>query len=724
MKIYTRFRLAGLFIYGLMTAAGASATTTLEIRKLEMGVAECSAHKLIAAVQPVADTSESKPESAITEDTIPDTKRKASELLSEVVVSGTMRNMTRLSSPIPVESYSSRFFQRAIQPDLFSSLGMINGVLPQVTCNVCNTGSIQINGLEGPYTMVLIDGMPIVSSLSSVYGFSGIPNSIIKRVEVVKGPASTLYGSEALAGVINIITKDPGSKNSLGFEQTASSYGELTTDVAAMFKVGKARSLLGVNLFSMNQRIDRNNDLFTDVSLQNRLSIFNKWTFSRKNQLPASLAWRYLYEDRWGGQMNWQQKYRGSDQVYGESIYTNRFELLGNYGFKIQSQEFHIDLSYNAHQQNSYYGTTFYDAMQHTAFMQLRWEKKWKNHRILTGLPFRYQWYDDNSPATKHLTGENKPAVSNYAGVFVQDEWQVHPALVLLTGMRLEVSGVQRPVLSPRLSLKYAAAENHILRLTAGNGFRLVNLFTEDHAALTGARTVVIRNELKPERSWNLNLNHTSHYHLGKGLATVDANLFYTRFSNRILPDYDTDPELIIYDNLQGLSISRGISVTTDWNLPSGFRANAGITWQQVFTQNDAKERSRQVYAPGFTANYGAGFELKKWRLSADFTGRTIGPMRLPVFPNDYRPEYSPWYSLLDLQFVKQTGKRFEWIVSIKNLFNFLPQDPIMRPFDPFDLQVNDPVNNPNGYTFDPSYNYAPMMARRFVIGFRCRLSE
>jgi len=657
-------------------------------------------------------------------DTLPLAQQRGSEQLQEVVVSGTMRSMNRLSSPIPVESYSTRFFQRNIQPDLFSSLGMINGVLPQVTCNVCNTGSIQINGLEGPYTMVLIDGMPIVSSLSSVYGFSGIPNSMIKRVEVVKGPASTLYGSEALAGVINIITKEPGNRNTMGFGQTISTYGEINTDASAMFSIGKAHSLLGVNHFSMNQRKDLNQDFFTDVSLQNRFSVFNKWMFPRKSGLPASLAGRYFYEDRWGGQMNWQRKHRGGSEVYGESIYTNRFELLGTYGFRLGAQEMHTDISYNAHAQHSYYGTTLYDARQHTAFVQLRWERQWKKHRLLTGLPFRYQWYDDNSPATQQLTGKNKPAVNRFAGIFLQDEWEVHPDLVVLTGLRLEISGTQRPVISPRLSIKYAAAENHVLRLTAGNGFRLVNLFTEDHAALTGARTVVIKNELKPERSWNINLNHTSHYHLGEGLATIDANLFYTRFSNRILPDYDSDPELIIYDNLKGYSISKGISVTSDWNLPSGFRANAGFTWQQVFTVNEAKERSRQVYAPGFTANYGIGCTFQRWGLSADFTGRTLGPMRLPVFPNDFRPEYSPWYSLLDMQLVKQTGKRFEWILSVKNLLNFLPENPIMRPFDPFDQLSNDPVQNPNGYTFDPSYNYAPMMARRLVAGFRFKLQE
>src|SRR5690606_16767653 len=120
--------------------------------------------------------------------------------LGEVVVSGTLRPVTKMESPVPVEVYSPVFFRKNPTPSIFDALQNVNGVRPQLNCNVCNTGDIHINGLEGPYTMVMIDGMPIVSALSTVYGLSGIPNSLVERVEVVKGPASTLYGSEAVAG--------------------------------------------------------------------------------------------------------------------------------------------------------------------------------------------------------------------------------------------------------------------------------------------------------------------------------------------------------------------------------------------------------------------------------------------------------------------------------------------------------------------------------------------
>ncbi|MDP5093561.1 MAG: TonB-dependent receptor, partial [Polaribacter sp.] len=102
--------------------------------------------------------------------------------LDEIVVSGTLKPVSKLESPVPVEIYNNTFFKKNPTPSVFESLQNVNGIRPQLNCNVCNTGDIHINGLEGPYTFVLIDGMPIVSGLSTVYGLTGIPQALIERV--------------------------------------------------------------------------------------------------------------------------------------------------------------------------------------------------------------------------------------------------------------------------------------------------------------------------------------------------------------------------------------------------------------------------------------------------------------------------------------------------------------------------------------------------------------
>ena len=225
--------------------------------------------------------------------------------LNEVVVSGTLKAVKRLESAVPVEVYSPIFFKKNPTASIYEALQNVNGVRPQLNCGVCNTGDIHINGLEGPYTSVMIDGMPIVSSLSTVYGLSGIPNSLVERIEIVKGPASSLYGSEAVGGLINIITKNPVKAPLFSFDVFTSSWLETNADLGVKFNIKKATSLLGLNYYNYNQTIDNDNDGFTDVTAQNRISVFNKWNFQREQNRLFTFAIRGMYEDRWGGDVRW-----------------------------------------------------------------------------------------------------------------------------------------------------------------------------------------------------------------------------------------------------------------------------------------------------------------------------------------------------------------------------------------------------------------------------------
>ena len=229
--------------------------------------------------------------------------KDSTEKLNEVVVTGTMKAIKKSDSPVPIEIYTTNFFKKNPTSSLFDVVQLINGVQPQLNCNVCNTGDIHINGMEGPYTMILIDGMPIVSSLSTVYGLSGIPNSLVERIEVVKGPASSLYGTEAMGGIINVITKSPKSAPKLSIDAFTTSWLETNLDGGYKYNLGeKVNSLFGFNYFKYGNKKDKNNDGFTDATLQDRVTLFNKFDFERQENRTASVALRYLYEDRWGGE--------------------------------------------------------------------------------------------------------------------------------------------------------------------------------------------------------------------------------------------------------------------------------------------------------------------------------------------------------------------------------------------------------------------------------------
>jgi outer membrane receptor for ferrienterochelin and colicins len=655
--------------------------------------------------------------------------------LSTVVVSATMKEVSKDASPIPVEIYTPKFFQKNATASIFEALTVVNGVRPQVNCNVCNTGDIQINGMAGPYTMVTIDGMPIVSGLSTVYGLSGIPNGMIERVEVVKGPASTLYGSEAVGGMINIITKNAVTAPRGFVDMFTTHIGEYNLDAAATARLGQARMMVGVNYFNVQNRMDINGDNFTDFALQKRISVFNKWNFERKNNYLASLAVRYLHENRWGGELQWEPRWRGTDSIYGESIYTHRYEALGRYQLPVQGRRVLLDASWNLHDQDSYYGNTLYLGRQQVAFGQLSTDLPLgQRHDALFGVALRYTHYDDSTPATATPDGaDNQPSRVWLPGIFVQDEVTLNTRQRLLLGLRHDYNSAHGHILTPRISWKWAKDAQHILRFTAGSGYRVANIFTEDHAALTGAREVVIAQNLQPERSWNGNLNYTRKFFPRRaGFIGLDASLFYTYFSNQIIPDYDTDPNQIIFDNLAGHAVSSGASLNLDFNFLNGLKIIGGATLMDVYRVEN-NQRLPQLFAPPLSGTWTISYPLTRWGLTIDYTGNVNSPMYLPVLPNDYRPEQSPWFAIHNMQVTWKPCEAFQWpelgevlhglelYAGVKNLFGFYPRgDVIMRAFDPFDKQIE--INNPNGYTFDPTYNYAPIQRQRVLLGLRWTL--
>lgn len=654
---------------------------------------------------------------------------KEDNSLDEVVITGTMKAVTRMESAVPVEVYKASFFKKNPTANIFEGLQNVNGVRPQLNCNICNTGDIHINGLEGPYTLVLIDGMPIVSGLSTVYGLSGIPNSLLNRIEIVKGPASSLYGSEAVGGLINIITKNPLTAPIVSTDVFATSWGEVNVDLGFKANItDKISSLTGINYFNYSNPIDNNNDNFTDVTLQDRISIFQKFNFQRENNKLFSFAGRLFYEDRWGGEMNFNSSFRGGDEVYGESIYTRRYEAIGAYELPI-AEKMLLSFSYTDHDQNSYYGDVPYMAQQKIGFTQLTWDKKLSNHDLLFGAAVRYQFYNDNTAATEVAEQNWIP------GVFVQDEIKFNDKHSVLLGARYDYNDNHGSIFTPRFAYKWKINEHDILRLNAGTGFRIVNIFTEEHAALTGARDVVILEDLKPEQSYNANINFLKKLYSDNGTyVSFEAAAWFTYFTNQITPDYDSDPNKIIYKNLNGHANTTGLSANADLVLTNGLKFILGATYMNVEKTEDGITTD-QILTEKFSGTWAISYKIRPWNLEIDYTGNVYGKMRLPLLgPLDPRKEYSNPFSIQNIQFTFDKFKNFEIYGGVKNILDWTPNkgNPfiIARANDPFDKNVeynNDgsvmaTPGNPYALTFDPNYVFGPNQGVRTFIGLRYTL--
>ncbi|SMO54925.1 TonB-dependent receptor [Fodinibius sediminis] len=638
------------------------------------------------------------------------------EKLGEVVVTGTMRETFVKDSPVKVSVISPRRLEQGrMSSNIMDLIDQVNGLSTQLNCGVCGTNAIRINGVEGPNTAVLIDGMPVMGALASVYGLNGISPSIIDQVEVIKGPQSTLYGTQALGGVVNIITKDPANTPSLVSDVYAKSTSETNINLAASPKTDRFKSFISGNILRMERFRDKNADLFNDTAKRSRFSFFGKGTLLGSNGSERmNVAAKIYDENRTGGVRAYSDDLRGSNEIYGESIDTRRFELLGNYFPAGLDQNLRISSAITHHHQDSYYGPTPYVATQRIAFGQATWTQPLSELMVLlAGATARYEYYNDNTPATAR--GPDRRLIP---GIFSQAEVTLK-TLTLLGGIRLDHHSEHGFVTAPRLSLKYRPGAYTTLRMATGTGFRVVNVFTEDHAALTGSREVVFSENLEPERSHSITVSLEHIFRLDSNPLTLTLDGFYTRFSNKIIPDYDQDPNLIVYENLDGFSVSRGFSVDLDQNFtlfPLSY--NASFTLMNVFTKEDSR-RQALAYAPKYIGAFGASYNIKAVKLSIGYSGSLVGSKRMPdsYVKGFGRDRWSPAYTTHDIKLTREfanvnnaRGLGFEAYLSVENLFNYTQGSPLVGADAPF------------GPQFDTIYSWGPMVGRTFAAGMRLNL--
>jgi outer membrane receptor for ferrienterochelin and colicins len=608
----------------------------------------------------------------------------------DLVVTGTMSEVRLADAPVKVEVISRAALERNLATTLMAAIGMLPGLREQVDCGVCYTNSISINGMDGPYTAVLFDGVPILGALATTYALNSLNPALLERVEIVKGPASTLYGSEAMGGVVNVITRDPRTAPAWSLSSLASSHGEMTLDAMLRPTLGSGRLLLAASGTRNDRFVDANGDAFSDLPLVTRVTALAKWSDGTLSSRRVDLLARAWYEDRFGGVRGWTRADRGSDRIYGESIRTRRVELVA--GLR-PADDIRVDAAIAHHDQDSWYGTQPYAATQGTGFVQAAWAPSGNGRRLrpLIGATVRHQRYDDDTPAT--TTVDRRTIL----GVFAEGEMKVGSGSVL-AGARLDRHAAHGLIASPRLALRVVPDAATTLRLNLATGFRVVSLFTEDHAALTGARQVVLAEALDPERSVTASLSARRVTGVGSIPVTVDVDLFATRFANRILPDYDTDPNLIVYRNLRGYALTRGASLAVQvepGNQPWALRASG--TWQRVTITDQGVTRT-QVFAPSFKGEFTASVDIHDVGL-IDWTGSVTAPMRLPDGPG--RATRSPWFTEQHVQLSRPLGVNTFLTVGVKNLFDTRQRDPLIAPQDPF------------GPDFDTANVWGPTQGRR-----------
>ena len=637
--------------------------------------------------------------------------------LGGATVVGSLSAMKLKESPIRTQVLAGNALRDIPADDAAEALDFSNGLRETIACGVCGTNDIHINGLEGVYTLILLDGVPLLGGLASAYALDGIPLSMIQQVEVIQGPASARFGSQAVGGVINVVLAPlrPGlSSGSLGLD----SHQRFMLSAATSWGTEDAPWQVGLDAHRMTNRLDENFDGMTDAPTIERAvgTLRHQWS-AEKRHWRTTL--RGYAEKRFGGAMDFEESDRGTDNEYGERIDLLRGEwLLGGSPRLGRGMTFQGGLSF--HDQRSTYGRTVFNAREFTANAEAfhsGWS--WKENRTITGgMSLMWDNYSDETPAESDMNVLVPALYVEHTGANSSADAQ-HKTFSWIHGLRIEKPFNARVVVAPRINFKWSPSQAVDVRLNAGRGYRRVHLFTEEHAALDGSRTVLQPDQgLQPESSWNANFSGSWSTGDDTFAATVSAHVFSTLFTDRIYADFDSLPNAIVYRNIDGVGWNRGGGADVVLRGSSGWSCTLGATAlrSQLLEQSDnpwsmeAWKGAEDIeFAPNITANFGGGYRWEN--VGVNFSGQHVGTMRLPYY-SDSEPDRSESFQLIHCSVfkswparnVKHSDGTNTVIFGIKNLTNTVQSRPIIASEEPFSDD------------FDASRIYAPVEQRRLFV--------
>jgi outer membrane receptor for ferrienterochelin and colicins len=559
-------------------------------------------------------------------------------LNTSVVVTAT-RTMRLLDAvPVRTEVIDRNAMQAASARTLADAVEFTTGVRVENNCQNCNFSQIRLLGLEGPYTQILVDSQPVISSLAQVYGIEHLPARMIERVEVVKGGGSALYGPGAIGGVVNIIPREArrtGGGLEARFENGASFGGGL--EWASRDRETTITSF--VQHDSVGAR-DVDDDGFTEISRRDLTAVgvrAARMALDGRARLTVDVA--RIGEDRRGGDQLDRAPHEAQIAEWIDSRRTSAsagwYHGIGkrlDYRVTVAAADTHRDSYYGTGQDPNAYGETssqlgLADAQvnhylgKHT----LSWGGQVSRDRII-----------DAQPAY----GRNLDSTAVGRGLFTQHDWTIGRGWQLLSGARVDWhSALARPVLSPRVALMISPYEALDIRVAIAQGFRAPQLFDEDlhlSSVAGDVRIIEIDPKLRDERATSMTAGVEWKPTVGPGQALFEANVFSTRLTHRFHLIERDRPETSMVEmlrtNLGGARVS-GVELNAGWGIGDDLIIQGGVVAQRArFDQAEPDFGSRdffrtpRLYGNGTVRwNTHGGWEL--------FSGlRVTGPMKAPHY--------------------------------------------------------------------------------------------
>ena len=662
-------------------------------------------------------------------------------MTDEVVVSANRNEVSRKVAPVVVNVMGVKLFESVNSTDLAKALNFQSGLRVENNCQNCGFPQVRINGLEGPYSQILINSRPVISALSGVYGLEQIPVNMIDRVEVVRGGGSALFGANAVGGTINIITKDPVNDSF----QVSSTMSNMNGKVWEQYMGANASLVSKDNVYGIavyqsyrnRNPYDADDDGFSELGKLNMNTFGLRAYYRPMKSSRLSIEYHTTNEFRRGG-----NKFDYEPFETDITEQTKHVINSGGLNYDLFWKDYEHKISFFASAQhvdrNSYYGAQ-QDANAYGKTKDLTWVAGAMyagNFKKVLFAPAQFtaglEYQNDNLHDV--MTGYNRDLRQEVriASAFVQNEWKMDK-FSLLAGFRLDDHNlIDNPIFSPRVNMLYKPSDKLQARLTWSTGFRAPQAYDEDlHVTAVGGEGVLIRlaDGLKPEKSnsfsgsidWTANIGHFQTNLLIEGFYTSLNDVFYLQNVGA-----DNDGNAIQERRngsgaeVYGINIDGKIAHGRDASLQVGFTAQRSRYKELTYWSEDSSvegtrnmPRTPDYYGYfTFTAAPSKNFDFS---LSGVYTGR----MHVPHFaPTDEIPSDSPYQYIVKDEMV-HTPDFFDFNVKLN--YTFVLNEHVK-------LQLNGGVQNifnafqedlDRGVFRDSGYFYGPTQPRTYFVGIK-----
>lgn len=645
-----------------------------------------------------------------------------------VIVSATRSETTRRMSPTLVNVVGMDIYNRTNSTTVAQGLAFQPGVRVENNCQNCGFQQVRINGLDGQYTQILIDSRPIFSALAGVYGIEQLPANMVDRVEVMRGGGSALFGSSAIAGTINIITKEP-VRNSSSVSHTLTSIGGTsalhnTTDINA--SIVSEDNKLGLAVFGQNTSKDgwdANGDGFTELSRISGQTLGFRGYVKTGLYTKVTAEYHHLQEFRRGGDnidLPPHEAMIAEQTKHGINTGGVKFDWFS----KDQKHRLNAFASVQHIDRDSYYGAG-QDPNAYGKTTDLTWvggaQYVYKAERCLfmpsdltLGVEYNEDYLRDNMWGYDRITDQTVRIASAYA----QNEWKNRKWGILIGGRLDKHNLIDGLIFSPRANLRYNPTENVNFRMSYSYGFRAPQAFDEDlHIDNVGGTVSMIRlsDDLTVEKSQSLSFSADLYHNWGDWQGNVLAEVFYTDlddvfalkeigFENGILikERHNESGARVVGGNLEGKVAWKNIFQLQLGVTAQNSRYKEAWSWSDDVTPTRKMFRTPDLYGY-MTASCNPTRQLTL-ALSGTYTGSMLVEHHAGMIAQNVTMETPDF-----------------WDMGFKAAYE-------LKVYRSFSLQINAGVQNmlnsfqkdfDSGADRDSGYIYGPTLPRSFFMGIK-----